>query len=95
MILRVLFLIFKEDEFVKCFRFLFSLDYFGSCIFVLEKFFDFKIFNFTSNWLLPYFPALVLGKLFDDKIDEILGNPIPIAIVLVLGGVVLLFIVKF
>jgi undecaprenyl pyrophosphate phosphatase UppP len=36
-------------------------------------------------------PALVLGKLFDDKINAILGNPIPIAIVLVLGGVVLLF----
>jgi undecaprenyl-diphosphatase len=35
---------------------------------------------------------LVLGKLFDDKIEAILGNPIPIAIVLILGGVVLLFI---
>jgi undecaprenyl-diphosphatase len=37
-------------------------------------------------------PALVLGKLFDDKIEAILGNPIPIAIVLILGGIVLLFI---
>jgi undecaprenyl-diphosphatase len=37
-------------------------------------------------------PALVLGKIFDDKIDAILGNPIPIAIVLILGGIVLLFV---
>ncbi len=37
-------------------------------------------------------PALVLGKLFDDKIDAVLGNPIPIAIVLIIGGIVLLFI---
>jgi undecaprenyl-diphosphatase len=35
---------------------------------------------------------LVLGKLFDDKIEAILGDPIPIAIVLILGGVILLFI---
>jgi undecaprenyl-diphosphatase len=37
-------------------------------------------------------PALVLGKLFDDKIEAVLGDPIPIAIVLILGGVILLFI---
>jgi len=30
--------------------------------------------------------------LFDDKIDAILGNPIPIAIILIVGGFVLLFI---
>jgi undecaprenyl-diphosphatase len=40
-------------------------------------------------------PALVLGKLFDDKIEAVLGNPIPIAIVLIVGGFVLLFIDKF
>jgi undecaprenyl-diphosphatase len=37
-------------------------------------------------------PALVLGKLFDDKIEAILEKPIPIAIVLIVGGVVFLFI---
>jgi undecaprenyl-diphosphatase len=35
---------------------------------------------------------LVLGKLFDDKIEAVLGNPIPIAIVLIVGGIVLLFV---
>ena len=40
-------------------------------------------------------PALVLGKLFDDKIEAVLGNPIPIAIVLIIGGVILLFVDKF
>jgi undecaprenyl-diphosphatase len=38
---------------------------------------------------------LVLGKLFDDKIEAVLGNPIPIAVVLIIGGVVLLFIDRF
>jgi len=37
-------------------------------------------------------PALVLGKLFDDKIEAVLEKPLPVAIVLVVGGVVLVFI---
>lgn len=37
-------------------------------------------------------PALILGKLFDDKIEAVLGNQIAISTVLVLGGVVLLFV---
>ncbi len=61
-----------------------------------KKFFDFKNFNFNFYIKLAFavIPALVLGKLFDDKIEAVLGNPIPIAIVLVLGGVILLFIDK-
>jgi undecaprenyl-diphosphatase len=34
-------------------------------------------------------PALVLGYLFDDKIEAVLGNQIAISSVLVLGGIVL------
>jgi undecaprenyl-diphosphatase len=37
----------------------------------------------------------VLGYLFDDAIEAVLEKPIPIAIVLVLGGIVLLFIDNF
>jgi undecaprenyl-diphosphatase len=37
-------------------------------------------------------PALILGKLFDEQIESVLEKPIPIAVVLILGGVVLLFI---
>ena len=37
----------------------------------------------------------IIGKLFDDLIDEHLGNPIFIATILLLGGIVLLFVDKF
>ena len=57
-----------------------------------KKFFDFSKFNFYIKLICAVIPALVLGKLFDDMIEEVLGNPIPIAIVLILGGVILLFI---
>jgi undecaprenyl-diphosphatase len=38
---------------------------------------------------------LILGKLFDDKIEAVLEKPIPIAIVLIIGGVILLFVDRF
>ena len=59
-----------------------------------KKFFDFKTLILHQIGFCCFTSFTFLGKLFDDKIDEILGNPIPIAIVLVLGGVVLLFIDK-
>jgi undecaprenyl-diphosphatase len=57
-----------------------------------KKFFDFKHSNFYIKLACAVIPALVLGKLFDDKIEAVLEKPIPIAIVLILGGIVLLFI---
>lgn len=83
----------QEDDFVKLFQV--SIQ-FGAILAVValywKKFFDFSKINFYIKLACAVIPALVLGKLFDDKIDAILGNPIPIAIVLILGGVVLLFI---
>jgi undecaprenyl-diphosphatase len=57
-----------------------------------KKFFNFKSFDFYIKLGLAVIPALVLGKLFDDKIEAILEKPIPIAIVLIVGGIVLLFV---
>lgn len=83
----------QEDDFVKLFQV--SIQ-FGAILAVVvlywKKFFDFSKINFYVKLACAVIPALILGKLFDDKIDAILGNPIPIAIVLILGGVVLLFI---
>lgn len=36
-------------------------------------------------------PAAVLGLLFDDKIDELLFKPIPVAIALIVYGIVIIF----
>ncbi|WP_417939319.1 undecaprenyl-diphosphate phosphatase [Flavobacterium sp. RS13.1] len=85
----------QEDDFVKLFQV--SIQ-FGAILAVVvlywKKFFDFSKINFYIKLACAVIPALILGKLFDDKIDAILGNPIPIAIVLILGGIVLLFIDK-
>jgi undecaprenyl-diphosphatase len=83
----------QNDDFTKLFQV--SIQ-FGAILAVValywKKFFDFSRINFYLKLACAVVPALVLGKLFDDKIDAVLGNPIPIAIVLILGGVVLLFI---
>lgn len=83
----------ESDEFVKMFQV--SIQ-FGAILAVVmlfwKKFFNFKSFDFYIKLGLAVIPALVLGKLFDDKIEAVLEKPIPIAIVLIVGGIVLLFI---
>lgn len=83
----------ESDEFVKMFQV--SIQ-FGAILAVValfwKKFFDFKSYQFYVKLAIAVIPALVLGKLFDDKIEAILEKPIPIAIVLILGGIVFLFI---
>lgn len=86
----------QEDDFVKLFQV--SIQ-FGAILAVVvlywRKFFDFSKFNFFIKLAFAVVPALVLGKLFDDKIEAILGDPIPIAIVLIVGGFILLIIDSF
>jgi undecaprenyl-diphosphatase len=86
----------QEDDFVKLFQV--SIQ-FGAILAVVvlywKKFFDFSRMTFFIKLACAVVPALVLGKLFDDKIEAVLGDPIPIAIVLIIGGIVLLFIDKF
>lgn len=83
----------QEDDFVKLFQV--SIQ-FGAILAVVvlywKKFFDFTKLNFFIKLACAVVPALVLGKLFDDKIDAVLGNPIPIAVALIVGGIILLFI---
>lgn len=86
----------QEDDYVKLFQV--SIQ-FGAILAVVvlywKKFFDFTKFNFYIKLILAVIPALVLGLLFDDLIEQALGDPIPIAIVLIVGGVILLFIENF
>lgn len=90
----------QEDDFVKLFQV--SIQ-FGAILAVVvlywKKFLAFPTLKigltFYSKLAYAVIPALVLGKLFDDKIEAVLGDPIPIAIVLILGGVILLFVDQF
>lgn len=81
----------ESDEFVKMFQV--SIQ-FGAILAVVwlfwKKFFDFSSFQFYFKLAWAVVPALILGKLFDDKIEAVLEKPIPIAVVLILGGIILL-----
>lgn len=85
----------QGDSFVKMFQV--SIQ-FGAILSIVvlywKKFFDFTNFSFYLKLGFAVVPALVLGYLFDDMIESVLEKPAPIAIVMVLGGVVLLFIDK-
>ncbi|MBO4331783.1 MAG: undecaprenyl-diphosphate phosphatase [Paludibacteraceae bacterium] len=48
-------------------------------------------FDFYWKLLLAFLPAAVLGLVFSDKIDELLGDVRVVAVMLVVGGVFMLF----
>lgn len=82
----------QDHDFVKLFQVAIQ---FGAILAVValywKKFFDFTKFSFYVKLALAVVPALGLGLLLDDYIDDILGKPIPIACVLIIGGIALLF----
>jgi len=83
----------QEDSFVKMYQVSIQFGAILAVVFVYwKKFFDFSKLDFYIKLAFAVLPALVLGYLFDDAIEAVLEKPIPIAIVLVLGGVILLFI---
>ena len=87
------FFVIQEDEFVKMFQVSIQFGAILAVVFLYwKKFFDFKNIKFYLKLGVAVLPALVLGKLFDDKIETVLEKPIPIAVVLILGGIILLFI---
>ena len=82
-----------EQDFVKLFQVSIQFGAILAVVFLYwRKFFDFTKLNFYIKLVCAVIPALVLGYLFDDMIEGVLEKPIPIAIVLILGGIVLLFI---
>jgi len=86
----------KEDEFVKMFTIAIQL---GAILAVVvlywKKFFDFKNLHFYLKLIIGVIPAMFLGLLFSDKIDELLESSTTVAFALLLGGIVLIFIDQF
>lgn len=82
-----------KDEFVKIFEVAIQL---GAILAVVvlywRKFFDFTRWQFYLKLIIAVIPALVFGKLLNDFIDEKLGSPVFIAVVLLVGGIILLFV---
>src|SRR5919202_270079 len=57
-----------------------------------KKFFDFSRWQFYVKLVVGVLPALLLGYLFSDKIDALLESPLTVAVTMLLGGIVLLFV---
>lgn len=83
----------ESNEFTKLFTVAIQL---GAIVAVVvlyfKKFVAFKDWKFYAKLLVAVIPALVFGKLFADKIDALLESPLTVAITMLLGGIVLLFI---
>jgi undecaprenyl-diphosphatase len=60
-----------------------------------RKFFDFKKISFYIKLIIAIIPALAFGALFKKHIDAMLEKPMIIALIMLVGGVVLLFVDKW
>ena len=82
-----------HDEFTKLFEVAIQL---GAILAVVvlywKKFIDFTRWQFYLKLLIAVIPALLLGKLFSDRIDALLESPTTVAVTMLLGGIILLFI---
>ncbi|RXK83364.1 undecaprenyl-diphosphate phosphatase [Filimonas effusa] len=84
-----------SDDFTKLFEVAIQLGAIVSVVILYwKKFFPLNRWRFYLKLLVAVIPALVLGALFSDKIDELLESPMTVALSLLVGGVVLLFIDK-
>jgi len=60
-----------------------------------KKFFDFNNIKFYLKLIVAVIPALIFGALLKKYIDAALGNLTAIAIVMIVGGIILLFVDKW
>lgn len=86
----------NKEPFTKLFEVVIQ---FGAILSVValywRKFFDFKSFSFYIKLFIAIIPALVFGALLKDHIDRVLEKPLIIAVILLGGGIVLLFVDKW
>lgn len=84
----------KSDDFVKAFTIIIQ---FGAILSVLVLYWKrfFQSVNFYIKLLIGFLPAAVFGLLFSDYIDSMLENVYVVAVMLVLGGIVMLFVDKW
>jgi undecaprenyl-diphosphatase len=86
----------EKDNFVKLYEVAIQLGAIMAVVVLYwRKFFNFKDFSFYLKLLVAVLPALGFGFIFGDLIDEHLENPIFIATILFLGGIILLFVDKW
>ncbi|MDN3658512.1 undecaprenyl-diphosphate phosphatase [Ferruginibacter paludis] len=84
-----------ETDFIKVFTVAIQL---GAILAVVvlyaKKFFNFNRWQFYAKLAVAVVPALIFGFLFSKKIDALLESSLTVAITMLAGGIVLLFIDK-
>src|ERR1044071_1887968 len=82
-----------HDDFVKLFTVVIQLGAILSVVVLYyKKFFDFSRWQFYAKLLVAVIPALIFGALFSKKIKLLLESNLTVAISLLVGGIVLLFV---
>jgi undecaprenyl-diphosphatase len=91
MILASAFMGIGSDDFTKLFIIAIQL---GAILSVFALYFKrfFQSVDFYIKLIVAFIPAAVLGMLLSDTIDELLESPLAVAISLLVGGVILLFV---
>lgn len=82
-----------HEDFTKLFEVVIQL---GAILAVVvlyyKKFFDFSRWQFYLKLIAAVIPALIFGALFSKKIKVLMDSPLTVAITLLVGGVILLFV---
>lgn len=80
-----------EEDFTKLFMIVIQL---GAIMAVFALYFKrfFQSVQFYFKLIVAFIPAAILGVLLSDQIDQLLESPMTVAISLVLGGILLLFV---
>lgn len=85
-----------DNEFTKVFTIAIQL---GAILAVVvlywKKFFDLKNWQFYIKLFVGVIPAIILGLLFSKQIDNLLDSTTTVAVALLLGGIILIFVDKF
>lgn len=85
----------EKDQFTKLFEVAIQLGAIMAVVVLYwRKFINFRRWEFYAKLIVGVVPIIVLGYLFSDKIDELLESPMTVAISMLAGGIVLLFIDK-
>ena len=84
-----------ENDFMKVYTVAIQL---GAILAVVvlywKKFFDFKRWQFYVKLVVAVIPAVILGLLFSKKIDALLESSTTVALSMLIGGIILIFIDK-
>jgi len=81
----------ESNKFVKLFTVAIQL---GAILSVIVLYFQrfFQTLDFYFKLFVAFIPAVFFGLLLSDKVDQLLESPLGVAIALLIGGIILLFV---